>query len=85
MHAEDAEDSSDQEDAGEEATGRFSEAQALEFVLKHKESVGEVRELCGDLQVSPPTCGGQFSAESAVPCLTDVAMRQSESGRTIIV
>lgn len=46
-------DASGGEDSDNEASGRFSEAEALEFVLKHKESVEEVKALCGDLQVPP--------------------------------
>lgn len=42
---------SDKEDSEEESAGRFSEAEALKFVLKHKESIQEVKALCGDLQV----------------------------------
>ena len=34
-----------------DASGQFSDAEATEFVLRHKETVAEVRTLCSDLQV----------------------------------
>jgi hypothetical protein len=52
--------SEDEGDAGEAAqgserrpAGAFSDAEALQFLLQHKESVAEVKALCGDLQVLP--------------------------------